>query len=271
MESNRIDYLKIFEAQLAEAPGPFKDCYAFSIHKAGSTLMHSMIASVCRAAQIPSITIPDVLFREGIFEKDWECDSSILSLVTPGRVYYGFRALPPLLTEESVRLREKKSVLLIRDPRDALVSQYYSFGGKHVSHRLPDKNKEAFVESAKITEDLTIDAYVLAAAPSYLNKMAAYRENLCFENVLLRRYEDIYYDKRKFLGEIFAHFGVEVSKEILDAVASRNDVRPASEDPGKHIRKGTPGDHIEKLQAETIQALNQIFRDMAACYGYDLK
>lgn len=271
MESNPPNYLKIFEEHLSVPPGNFTDCYAFSIHKAGSTLMHSMIAAVCRRANIPGVTIPDVLFREGVFEKDWESDPNILALLSPGRIYYGFRALPPVLLNASVKLKEKKSVLLIRDPRDALVSQYYSFGGKHVSHKLPEKNQEAFIDRAKSTENFSIDEYVLASAPNYLHKLIAYKDSLCFDFVLLRRYEDIYFDKRTFLGEIFEHFGIEIPTAVLDSVANLSDVRPTVEDPTKHIRKGTPGDYAEKLEPETIARLNIIFRDIGAWYGYDLQ
>ena len=53
-------------------------------------------------------------------------------------------------------------------------------------------------------------------------------------------------------------------------MAAQNDIRPVEEDMSKHIRKGTPGDHREKLQKETIAKLNDIFRDTCSFYGYDL-
>lgn len=270
MESNRIDYTKIFEAQLAMPPGPFMDCYAFSIHKSGSSLMHGMIAHVCTLAKLSSINIPDTLFAEGIFEKDWGNDPGILSLISPGRVFYGFRALPSVLLDQSVNLEDKKCVLLVRDPRDALVSQYYSFGGAKFSHRLPGKNQDVLLNYARKTEDLAIDEYVLKMADPHLAKLAAYCDKLPSKNVLLRRYEDIYFDKLTFLRDIFDHFGIDVPEALLDTVSAQHDIRPEAEDPSKHIRKGTPGDHAEKLRPETIQELNRVFKDVAARYGYDL-
>jgi Sulfotransferase domain len=264
-----IDYQKIFETKLVPA-GRFLECYAFSIHKAGSTLMHAMIGEVCKLANVPGISIPDILFKEGIFEKDWTDDERILDLITPGRIYYGFRHLPKAFLNESLHLRDKKSVLLVRDPRDALVSQYFSYGGKNVSHKLPDKNKEAFLEKAQATAHMGIDQYVLSAAAGYRNKLNAYKDNLNFDNVLLFKYEDIYFDKRKFLGDIFSHFGIAVESKLLDDIAAKHDVRPEVEDAAKHIRKGTPGDYVNKLSSETIEKLNKIFADICAWYGYDL-
>ena len=250
--------------------GDFEQCYAFSIHKSGSTLMHKMIGEVCHAANIPSVTIPDILFREGLAEKDWESDPRMADLFTRGRVYYGFRYLPPFLPAGDPGFRERPTVLLVRDPRDALVSQYYSFGGRYQSHRLPDKNKEQFIERTQRTAHLEIDEYVLQAARNYLRKLQAYRDALDFDSILLRRYEDIYFDKRQFIGDIFDTFGLSVPSSILDAVAERNDIRPAVEETAKHIRKGAPGDHREKLQPETIAKINALYKDIAPAYGYVL-
>jgi Sulfotransferase domain len=264
-----IDYKRLFDKE-SGYQDTFPECYAFSLHKAGSTLMHGMIGKVCLLANIQSVNIPTTLFKEGVFEKDWENDERILSLITPGRVYYGFRQLPKVLLHESLLLREKKSVLLIRDPRDALVSEYFSFGGKNVSHALPDKNQEAFLKKRQASFHMDIDQYVLHGATAYHNKLKAYKNNLNFYNVLLFKYEDIYFDKRKFLGDIFIHFGIEVESKLLEEVASKYDIRPEFEDTSKHIRKGIPGDYASKLRSDTINKLNDIFADTCAWYGYDL-
>jgi hypothetical protein len=264
-----MDYLALFKKDLATW-GTFQECFAFSIHKAGSTLMYTMISQVCKAVQIPALSIPDMLFKEGIVSSEWENDQELLGLIEPGHIYYGFRFLPEILLNPQIRLREKKSVLLVRDPRDALVSEYYSLGGKHPSHCLPDKNKEAFLERAKANADFDIDEYVLRKATNHLRKLTTYQSNLDFNRVLLRRYEEIYFDKRTFLIDIFAHFGLSVPIEVIEQVAAQNDIRPVEEDMSKHIRKGTPGDHREKLQKETIAKLNDIFGDTCSFYNYDL-
>lgn len=265
---NVVDYQKIFSR--APAPGAFEQCYAFSIHKAGSTLMHKMIAEVCHAAGIPSLSIPDTLFREGIIESVSESEPDLAALLIPGRVYYGFRFLSPFVPAGDPGLRQRPTVLLVRDPRDALVSQYYSYGGKHVSHRLPDKNKEQFIEKARQTADLEIDEYVLQSARNYHRKLDAYKNALDMDAILLRRYEDIYFDKRRFLSEIFETFRLDVPSSIISSVAQQNDVRPDVEQVGKHVRKGAPGDHREKLRPETIARLNETFRDIGRHFGYDL-
>lgn len=197
-------------------PQQFEEVFAFSVHKAGSTLMHNMIAQVCRRSEISSISIPDRMFLEG-FSDEWQNDSEMCELFTPGRVYYGYRPLPTFMIDEKFKLHEKRAVLLIRDPRDALVSQYFSLGGKYISHRVPNKNKEAFLDRLRKTADLDINQYVLQAARDYLGKLSLYRSSLSFANVLLRRYESIFMDKQTFLAEIFEHFGLTLARYcILD-------------------------------------------------------
>ncbi len=262
-----IDYSEIFKKKLRNS-GDFQECYAFSIHKCGSTLMHKMINQVCHEAKVPAVSIPDVLFIEGVPTEDWDADPDLVEFIGPGRIYFGFRHLPDFLLEPRIDLYGKRAVLLVRDPRDALVSAYFSFGGKHISHKLPEKNKEEFLARYMKTADLDIDQYVLQSARNHRNKLIKYKESLDFDKVLLRRYEDIYFDKRKFLEEIFDHFEIEISGDIIQRVATANDERPAEEDITKHIRKGTPGDHREKLRPETITALNNLFREISGWYGY---
>ena len=266
-----IEYKDLFGEEFFRTSGNFEECYAFSIHKCGSTLMHNMISQVCREAHISAVSIPDTLFMEGMAAEEWDSDSRLLKLIKTGRIYYGFRHLPDVLLDPQIDLYNKRVVLLVRDPRDALVSAFYSFGGKHRSHRFPDKNRERFLANANRAVDVEIDQYVIRSARRHLNKMIKYKNNLNFDNVMLRKYEEIYFDKKSFLRDIFTHFGFTVSLRIIERVARDNDKRPVKEDMTKHIRKGTPGDHREKLRPETIEQLNDIFSDICDWYGYSLR
>lgn len=263
-----VDYPKLLQNELV-APGEFPVCFAFSIHKAGSSLMNQMISEACSIAGIPAANIPSALFKAGIPDKVWNADSDLPRLVVPGRIYYGFRYLPDMLLDPTLRLREKRSVLLVRDPRDALVSQFFSFDRRHGSHRPPDNNQETFRHAVK-NDDIGIDEYVVRFAANHLDKLNVYLEQLDFGMVLLRRYEEVYFDKLKFLTDIFSHFEIEVPGSVIGHVAATNDIRPAREDPRRHVRKGEPGDHRLKLRPETIIKLNKLFGATCVHYGYDL-
>ena len=262
-----MTYIDDIVSQLPPA-GDFEDCYAFSVHKSGSSLLSAMIGEICQLEKIPAISIPDAIFKHGVLDKDWRYDKNIRQLFTRGRLYFGFRYMPECLSADYQPYAMKKSVLLVRDPRDALVSAYFSYGGRHMSHPLPDSNQAEFVKQFMSTTSLSLDDYVLQAAADLKSKLTAYKECLDFDRVLLLRYEDVFFDKLTSLRSIFNYFGINVAPQNLEYVASSNDIRPATEDPSKHIRKGYPGDYKTKLQPETIFKLNAFFTDITEFYGY---
>ena len=264
-----MDYQDIF-TKLPSRDGAVPPCFAFSVHKCGSTMMHAMIGAVCQRAGVPAASIPDMMFANGILDTDWAEDPEVLPAFRRNLLYFGFRHLPSILLSPELQLRSRRFVLLVRDPRDALVSQYFSYGKKSGSHAIPKQNAEAFLKKMGDAGDSAIDDYAISAARNLKTKLEAYRDNLDFNLGLLRRYEDVYFDKETFLAEIFDHFGIAVPRDIIAEVARANDVRPEKEDDSKHIRKGTPGDHAEKLHPDTIARLNDTFREVGAFYGYTL-
>jgi hypothetical protein len=54
-------------------------------------------------------------------------------------------------------------------------------------------------------------------------------------------------------------------QKLLDAHEAR---RPKSEDIQKHLRKGMPGEHREKLLPDTVEKLNAIFERPLERFGY---
>ena len=246
-----------FFADEMRRQGRHPPCFAFSVHKAGSSLMNGMIKAVCERAGIPALSVPDFLFERGLRERDWHEDKSLLPLFTSNFVFYGFRELPRVLLEPGIRLDARKCVLLRRDPRDSLVSQYFSFG-KNASHVRPGADQATFLKSLHTGDD-AIDDYVLQFAPTLKTKLTDYQRELAGSNVATFRYEEIYFDKFGFIKAIFDQFGIPVAESILREVATDSDIRPVEEDPRNHIRKGTPGDFRVKLKPETICALNEIF------------
>ena len=232
--------------------------------------MNAMINDVVRNRKIPGISVPNRLFNMGLGGNEWQGNTDYLPLFSRDLLYYGFRNLPPMFRDPAADIGSMRFVLLVRDPRDALVSEYFSFGTKAGSHVAPKNNPQAFLARKAATDDIGIDDYVLKSAANLNRKLADYRDNMNFDLGLLRRYEQVFFDKQTFLAEIFDHFGIEVPEKVIATVAARHDIRPEQEDPTKHIRKGLPGDHQEKLRPETIARLNDIFRDVGAFYGYSL-
>lgn len=242
--------------------------FAFSLHKCGSSLLNDLVKDVCQMEEIGNVNIPGPMFLNGVLEKEWAVNKELVDALLPGYIYHSFRGLPQAFVGR-VDFGGVKSVLLLRDPRDAMVSEYFSFmpGGSHI---VPNKNSVVIEKRKAGNTGLSIDEYAVKYIHLHKKKLQVYADTLDFETVKVFRYEDIYYDKLKFVTEIFEYWGYQVSPATLQAVAAKRDIRPAKEDPSKHIRKGTPGDHIEKLSADTTEYISDLMRPLSSKFGYRL-
>ncbi|WP_242153829.1 sulfotransferase domain-containing protein [Sphingomonas sp. BAUL-RG-20F-R05-02] len=261
-----MDYSSIIKMPI---PGAGTESFVFSVHKAGSSLLFGMLEHIFERCEIPAISIPDILFLEGVLDDIWQADDDIQPMFMPGCVYFGFRSFPAVL-KNYARLGGVPKVFLIRDPRDMLTSQYFAFGGKHFSHKLPNKNADSLVDYHMRDKHMEIDEYVIKHAEFLHAKLYDYREHVFDENLLMLRYEDIFFDKAHFLESVLTHIGVIIDNDIIKQIAAAHDIRPVSEDPTRHIRRGTPGDHAKKLQPATIEKLTTMFRDLMGDFGYRL-
>lgn len=242
--------------------------FAFSLHKCGSSLLNEMVKDVCRLESIANVNIPDPMFQNGILDNEWQLASELPNFIKPGYLYHSFRAMPPIF-RGAIDFSNCKSILLLRDPRDAMVSQYFSFkpGG---SHAVPEKNVEKYAEGIAQDMGITIDEYAKKYIHQHKNRLEFYSDTLDMEKTRVYKYEDIYFDKFSFLKSIFDYWGYKVSEQTIENVVKKRDIRPDKEDPTQHIRKGTPGDHIEKLERSTIEYINDVMRPISSRFGYDL-
>jgi len=82
------------------------------------------------------------------------------------------------------------------------------------------------------------------------------------------RYEDVIYKKEEWLTDVVAKLGVKYDHRHLVNIAQRFNVIPAVENESEHIRQVHPGDHANKLTAQTIQALNELLSDFLQYFDY---
>ncbi len=244
--------------------------YAFAFHKSGSVLLNAMVSELCKAADVSFVDVPGLLFSKGY----------PLSAVTnhcgglfgqEGVCFGGFRHIPPPVLGLELTANSR-SVLLVRDPRDMLVSHYFSM---LKSHAVPQggKVRDYLLEAREAAGQTTIESYVLEKADFFVKQFIRYEADLLRthgDRTRIYRYEDVIFEKGDWLADINDWFGWGVNRATIDKIASAHDVRPDKEDEGKHVRRVVPGDHREKLGQETIEKLNEMFRPVVKPFGYDL-
>lgn len=162
-------------------------------------------------------------------------------------------------------LRGRKIIFLIRDPRDILVSMYYSFGFSHGFS--PDPEIKAYqVKRRQKIQEMTIDEYAIQTAPELKEKFDLLQALMQWApDKILLKYEDMIenfaYFYNQLVGFVQLNDGVE---EIMFKQTRPREV----EQQLQHKRKGKPGDYKEKLQLITINKINKILADPLKNFCY---
>jgi|GEM_PF-949447 len=245
--------------------------FVLGIRKCGSSILNSMMTDLGRINGCAFVDIGGRFFAANIPEQDWRNDPAVLGALAPATVYGGFRAMPLILAQSALYQRSPK-VLLIRDPRDALVSEYFSIA---YSHGLPDGDgseggaRAEFLALRKAALASEIEAVVLERAENLNQTFMEYAGATADKLTKIYRYEDVILDKRPWLASMAAHFGWDGgSPGFIDGMMGWADKRPTEENSRAFIRHVTPGDHRTKLSAGVIVELNARLREAMALFGY---
>lgn len=166
-----------------------------------------------------------------------------------------------------------KIILSVRDPRDMLVSSYYSQAFSHIPPDVRSNKYDNFMHRRKFALSNTVDEYVMAEAVNIKKTFLRYNELLLSQysqHVHIVRYEDMIHDYENWLGSIVSYCELTLSDSLKSELIKENvSLKPSEEDVHSHIRKGMPGDYREKLLPKTILKLNDIMSDMLERFRYD--
>ncbi len=240
--------------------------FLFGIRKSGSSIMNAMVMALAEMNDANFVDVAGKLFAKGVRVRDWQSDEAMGALVHRGNVYGGFRNAPLGIANHPL-LPGSPKVLLVRDPRDALVSEYFS---NAYSHSLPKEGEMLDVMLAERSAALrnSIADYVMRMAMNFRNTLRQYDAFLAMPNMRLYRYEDAIMNKRWFLEDLCVHYGWEATETQIEQILGWADVLPDEEKPTEFVRKVTPGDHMDKLDATTIAQLSEMFAAELDHYGY---
>jgi hypothetical protein len=164
-------------------------------------------------------------------------------------------------------IKDRIAIFLIRDPRDILVSAYYSFGYTHGFS--PVKEIQAMqLEIRKQIQNTSIDQYCLQSAPR-INSAFETLNNLshaCNRSIVLK-YEDMINNWDLFSAGLTRY--IDIRKDVLARIYEQS--RPKKNtDTTSHRRDGKPGGFRGQLQKETIDSLNETFKNVLETHQYTL-
>lgn len=232
------------EFEVANTPGQ-QPVFVLGIRKSGSSIFNSMCTAMAKFNDFNVVDIGGKFFEAGLAEPDWWDNPELEKLLLPGNMYGGFRSFPPVLRGLETYVNSPKA-LMVRDPRDVLVSEYFS---NAFSHNLPKEGvgREAFEEQRKLALSTKLEEYVDSRIEPLRATCEPYIELAQDPRLKLFRYEDVIFEKARLLRDVAAHFGWTISDHQIELILSWADVRPDTERPTEFVRRVTPGDHKEKL------------------------
>lgn len=233
--------------------------------KTGSTLLGWLVRKLCAVSGIPVVTLHDDLFRFGIMEFGEKVEGLGLErLMKPtGYVYGPFRQYPLGIPFNAA---DFTNILLVRDPRDALVSDYYSMA---FSHPAPGgEARDNFIRWQQHLQHRRIDDVVRERSRFYLGRYLEFIENVDLATAHVYRYEDVIYSKADWTRELARVIGCPVTDQDADRIAAEHDIVPDAERVSDHIRQVHPGNYKAKLEPSTIAAVDSVFESVMARFGY---
>jgi hypothetical protein len=244
----------------------FESCYLFAFPKSGSTLINNLTIGLMEEAGVPIIDLPSQLFVSGI-----SINSVIANLdeiFRPrGYCYLGFRSVLPVMRGK-LDLLTDRVILMVRDPRDMLVSLYYSL---KYSHTFPMKSSPQFAYEKGLEVDKTcgsIDDFCVSSIGLYNSFLDDFLQLISMRTVKIIRYEDIIFNKLSLARSICDTFSLNNSLSRLQTLVSTFEVVPGHDKPGSHIRQVYPGDHRRKLTDHTIGILNDAMMKFLIAFDY---
>lgn len=260
---------KTGESFYMELPSPStnESFFAFSMHKAGSTLMEKVLTDYCKVRSIPVVSPHASAWLNsvstGAIGKDLEKVFRV-----KGYAYLGFRHY--LTFETDFDMGKVKKILLIRDPRDMLTSLYFS---RKYSHNVPKKEgsaKTGIIEGRDSASQQDIDSFVVEKADFYVRQFGIYKQRLIsLPNTRVYRYEDIIFEKVEWLKDMLSFLGDELPDRTIRQIVSPHDIIPAKEDPKSHVRQVTPGNFRKHLSEKAIETLNRKLNAALTAFGYE--
>lgn len=184
-----------------------------------------------------------------------------------GEVYGPLRGPVEVPDAEKYRM-----VFFLRDPRDVLVSAFYSFGFSHKPPNNPDR-VEAFHRQRERIQAEGIDAFALRRAEEwmlpYLTRYKELRE--ASPNALFLSYDEYKDDTRGFLTKLFTFMDMDIPETAIDEISAQatpvqKDVKT---DDLSHKRSGRSGQFAHELKPETVEALNDILHEVLTYWGFE--
>ncbi len=170
-----------------------------------------------------------------------------------------------------------RPIIHVRDPRDCIVSFYYSVRYSHVASPGPEGDRLQMQREA--LERIGIDSFIanmVRGGKGVDDEFSRSFELLASirrarPDAILSRYEDMVEEFPDWLVGVVEQLGIAIDYEmIIDLIARTNFLQNlrVDENPYNHKRQITPGDFRRKLSPSSQKLLTDFYAQELAWFGY---
>jgi len=242
-----------------------------TIHKAASSYVGQVLTELFDAFGYRCVDLQGEAFSLGMEEGQFVADSAE-RFFEPGCFFGPLRGRP---AKSAAQISPARPIIHVRDPRDCLVSHYYSIRD---SHPVPNGERaKIFLANRERAERITVDEYV--------EMLITHDKNMQFKQTLqtfidlikhqphciVSKYEKMVTDFEYWIYDIVSQFGIAVDySTVIDLIERTNpEVNFAvEENVQNHKRQVTPGDHARKLAPRTVSLATEFFSEELKFFGY---
>lgn len=251
--------------------------FFFTMHRSGSMVLHRSLLLAANRLGAPLIS-PNaggmqVPFRKLATARD--------AITFPDAYVCGpLRGFIPF-----PQLAEAKALLHVRDPRDVLVSMFFSYCYSHKGQipgdtgyrrEAAERGIDWFVahlseaDPLEIQGDYGTGAGLVDLIGNVRQRYQDYAERLMpLPQTTLLKYEDMMDRPDVWIEGLSNALGLADASGFEEIIGTDSQAgAAANEDQWAHRRQATPGDYRRKLKPETVDRLNDLYAPYLDAFGY---
>lgn len=231
-----------------------------ALHKSASMFLYKFFAQVSRDAGIPYYSVNHSTANQHQVTEAMESSFCVCPIRDFAQTH--FTHFPKL--DRVIQLFH------LRDPRDILVSEYFSLGWIHPDKNWSDEDKARRQAIQKMTiDDYVLNQHEISPYPMLDRFAPLMRIDTSSPNVIISRYETMVTQFYRWAASTITPFGLPWNLVWAGRYAwkYRKEFKSTS-DKMSHKRNITPGDHRIKLKPQTIEQLNVRFEPVLTRFGY---
>lgn len=202
---------------------------------------------------------------QGKDSPSWFFEDPIIpgGIYTP--VYATWQQFRKIVPEQS----PERTFVIVRDPRDAAVSWYFSLRYSHPA------GYETVSRTRQMLRGLGKREGMALVFNDYVRDLVEIQRSWLESGSKVFRYEDLLADQYGVFRQIFAHCGIDISDDRLRKIVSRFSFRRCTwwrlgrENARSHLRKGVVGDWKNHFDSELKRYFKTLYGDALIRAGYE--